>query len=319
MIPGRTLHRLASHICSAKTLERVVEPAIADLQKEYVSAGHLSRRVSVLVGGYAGILKAIAICALSVSVAGEDERLAIVRTFAWSASMVVVVVVLLMLPPLFTHSGMGWRMATTLVPQAVPLGVPIGIAFGVAFGLAARPALNIAKVIVCGAVAASLLSFAVLAWGVPAANQAFREMTFRELRAQGYQGDISGQQKGYSEMTFSELRRQEADFLANGEPRRASSVRLSFHRRFALAAATVALVSFLLGVPVNHRGLRGMLAFIVCFVYWMLMFAGEVSNRRGYLPVPIAAWLPNLVMIASAIFIASSSSSRLRGERGVAQ
>ena len=38
MMPGTTLHRLAAYICSAKTLERVVEPAIADLQKEYDDA-----------------------------------------------------------------------------------------------------------------------------------------------------------------------------------------------------------------------------------------------------------------------------------------
>ena len=40
MMPGRTLHRLAARLCSAKTLERIVEPAIADLQKEYADARH---------------------------------------------------------------------------------------------------------------------------------------------------------------------------------------------------------------------------------------------------------------------------------------
>jgi hypothetical protein len=35
MIPGQTLHRFAARLCCAKMLERVVEPAIADLQKEY--------------------------------------------------------------------------------------------------------------------------------------------------------------------------------------------------------------------------------------------------------------------------------------------
>ena len=45
MMPGRTLHRLAAHICSAKTLERVVEPAIADLQKEF--AARIARRARV--------------------------------------------------------------------------------------------------------------------------------------------------------------------------------------------------------------------------------------------------------------------------------
>ena len=44
MIPGRILHRLAAAVCSAKTLERVVEPAIADLQKEHAQALDVRRR-----------------------------------------------------------------------------------------------------------------------------------------------------------------------------------------------------------------------------------------------------------------------------------
>ena len=91
MIPGVALHRLAAHICSAKTLERVVEPAIADLQKEYASAGAglASRRVWVLLAGYAAILKVIAMCALSVSLESADERRAVARTLAWSVTIVV--------------------------------------------------------------------------------------------------------------------------------------------------------------------------------------------------------------------------------------
>ena len=49
MMPGRTLHRLAAHICSAKTLEHVVEPAIADLQKDMPALRVLSRRGLVLL------------------------------------------------------------------------------------------------------------------------------------------------------------------------------------------------------------------------------------------------------------------------------
>src|SRR5688500_2942938 len=51
MLPGRLLHRLAAHICSTNTLERVVEPAIADLQNELfaVYQRNVFRRVTVLV------------------------------------------------------------------------------------------------------------------------------------------------------------------------------------------------------------------------------------------------------------------------------
>ena len=119
-------------------------------------------------------------------------------------------------------------------------------------------------------------------------------------------------------MTLSELRSQEAHFSADGEPRRARQFAFSFHLRFALAAATLALVSVLLAAPVDHRGLRGLFAFTVCFVYWVLMLVGNVGSRRGYLPVPIGAWLPNLALIATAMLIVSSRSSRLRGSLSAA-
>ena len=80
MIPGRALHRVAAALCSAKTLERAVEPAIADLQREYgIVAGNTVSRLWVLITGYGAILKVIVICALSVSIETDDERRALRR------------------------------------------------------------------------------------------------------------------------------------------------------------------------------------------------------------------------------------------------
>ena len=107
-------------------------------------------------------------------------------------------------------------------------------------------------------------------------------------------------------MTLSELRGEIAHFSADGEPRRARQFAFSFHLRFALAAATLALVSVLLAAPVNRRGWRVALAFGACFAYWVLMFAGDFGSRRGYLVPPLGAWLPNLVLIATAMLFASS-------------
>ena len=312
MIPGRALHRLSARVCSAKTLERSVEPAIADLQQEYAGAGGVAGRVWILLTGYFAILKVIAICVGSVSVETDEERRTLVRTLESCAVMVALILVMLMVPPLIQYSSMGWRVATTLVPQAMALAVPIGIAFGLAFGLSPRPTMNLAKATLGGALVASAFSFVILAWGVPAAGDAFREITFRELRASGYQSPVT-LQKGYNEMTLSELRSQAAHSAADGEPRRARQIVSSFHFRFSFAAATLALVSVLLAAPLNHRGLRGLLAFAACFVYWVLMFVGELGNRAGYLTPPLGAWLPNLVLLLSAIVIACSRRSRLRG------
>ena len=105
-------------------------------------------------------------------------------------------------------------------------------------------------------------------------------------------------------MTLSELRGEIAHFLA-AEPRRARRLAFSFHLRFALAAATLALVSVLLAAPVNRRGWRVALAFCACFAYLLLMFAGDLGSRRGYLSPALGAWLPNLALIATAMLFAS--------------
>lgn len=317
MLPGRMLHRVAYCICGTKTLERVVEPAIADLQNEYaVAATPPLRRAATLLTGYVGILKVIAICALSVSAAIEDERRTLVRTVAWSATMVAVILAIFLAPLLYSRPTMGWRLATAFVPQALALAIPLGIAFGIALGLRARPTMNIAKMLLLCALAASALNFGNLAWAMPAGNHAFREMTFRELRATGDEGPVTGLQKGYNEMSFSELQSESARFLAEGEPRRARQFTFRLHLRFALAAAAFALASVLLAAAARHRGWHSLIALGLCVVYWMLMVAGDVGSRRGYLPPPIGAWLPNLVMIGSAIVVASS---RLRGSRTTAR
>ena len=91
MIPGRTLHRIASYICSTDTLERIVEPAIADLQKEYAGTSSTAPRVRSLAIGYAAILKVIAICAFSLPVGSDEGRATLVRTLTWSLSLIIAI------------------------------------------------------------------------------------------------------------------------------------------------------------------------------------------------------------------------------------
>ena len=257
-------------------------------------------------------------CAFGVSVATDDDRRDIVRTIGWALTLMLMFVALLMLPPLYFFGGevRGWPAAATLVPQAVPLAIPCGVAFGLALGLRGRASTNTAKALLIGALAASAMSFAVLAWVMPAGNQAFREIAFRQLKAPGYEGQVT-LQKGHNEMTFAELRREIAVLSASGS-QQARRAAFSFHLRFSLAAAAVALASVLLAVRTRQPGVRLLIAVCSCLGYWTLLYAGDAASLRGYLTPPIGAWLPNLALIASAVMIASSSSSSLRGQRSVA-
>jgi hypothetical protein len=318
MIPGRALHRLAGRICGTSTLERIIEPAIADLQKEYEAQTRVFARAWVLFVGYFAIIKVISICAVNVSPATNEERRAIVRTCVWCVCIVSGMTALLIVPPYyhFAHAIRGWYPAMTLVPQAAPLAIPVGIALGVAFGLSVRPTLKLVKGVLLGAAAASALSFYVLVWAMPAGNQAFREIAFRAINTE-HQGPVL-LQKGYNEMTFSELRREIARFTAYGDARQARAAAFYLHLRIALSAATLALVSLLLVVRPNNHVARAVIAFAACGIYWILMLGGEWGTSRGYVSPSLGAWLANIVLVASAIVIASSRPSRLRVSKGPA-
>ena len=138
MIPGRALHRLAACICCAKTLEHVVEPAIADLQKEYASAPSECVRVQGSAGRLCrdyqgdGDLRAPPVCSqpprIATRSAGRSRGRSAVSLQSTACSSCAALLSR-------RQSITRWFAATTLVPQAVPLAIPIGIVFGIAFGL----------------------------------------------------------------------------------------------------------------------------------------------------------------------------------------
>ena len=192
MTPGRMLHHLAGFVCSEKSLERIVEPALADLQRE--------QRFLAVVTSYFAVLRVIVICALDVSVTTNDDLRALMRTLLWAFALTIATTMLLVLPPLSIHPELkDWGGTALLVPQALPLAIPIGLALGIAFGLSARVSMSLVKVILAGAAVVSLLSFATFVWLIPAANQAFRELTVSALQAKGYDGPPVTARKGLND------------------------------------------------------------------------------------------------------------------------
>jgi Lipopolysaccharide export system permease LptF/LptG len=319
MMPGRMLHRLAARVCSAKTLERVVEPAIADLQKEYAAAesGSAVRRARILFASYLAILEVTLTCALERPAATDDEWRAIVRIVAWSVGLTAVITGLLMLPPLsIVEARASSVFLAGLISQAVPLAIPMGLTLGIALGMAGRAATRgVTRVILLSAVLASLFSFVTLAWVMPAGNQAFRQSV---AQAAGITGQLI---KGPSEMTFSELDREAAIAAAAGNVTQASRYAWSFHLRFALSVASIVLAGFLLATSVRRTVMRVFTALLACFAYWALIFVGQelavfspvAPVYAGTTPaVVLGAWLPNIVL-AAAMLLGSSRSSRLRG------
>lgn len=310
MIPGRALHRLAARMCSAQTLEHVVEPAIADLQNEYAERTGANRAWALIIG-YAAILEVIAMCAFSASVATDDDRHAIVRTLAWALTLTTIFIALLMLPPLTIVDGsFSDTFLLGLVPQAVPLAIPLGLTFGIAVGMARRaPTRAVTKAILLCAMLASLVSFATMGWIMPPANQAWRESVART------KGITLPLEKGAAEMTFFELDREAAIAVSAGDTKSAGSYAWWYHLRFALSAASIVLVGLVFAAPVRHAAARLVVALLACLAYWALMYAGEglaVYSSAAPSTAVLGAWVPNIVLTAVAFVIASSRFSSLR-------
>jgi hypothetical protein len=72
MAVGMWLQRVARGICSSALCDRVLEPAIADLQHEYAQPGPAWRRR--LLGGYAAFWWSFAWCVARDAVASESRR-----------------------------------------------------------------------------------------------------------------------------------------------------------------------------------------------------------------------------------------------------
>ena len=134
---GAQLRVIAARILNQRTMERVIDPLLADLQLEHTEAiqqKRIWRGRWVLVAGYVVSLKTIALCGANTafeSLRGwtADDRVATNRTLRFSAAAMAVTTVVLELPALYswpfswrqTHNP---RLLVYLVPQALVLAVP---------------------------------------------------------------------------------------------------------------------------------------------------------------------------------------------------
>ena len=124
--------------------------------------------------------------------------------------------------------------------------------------------------------------------------------------------------KNPQEMTFPELRQAIARRGAAGLGANTELVEL--HRRFSIPFACIvfALVGLPLGMqPTRAIRARGFtLSLTLIFLYYIFLTMGEDLGRKGILPIPLALWLPNLVLggIGGYLFLRSAREVPLLGQ-----
>ena len=297
--PGDRLRRLAARVCEQRTMERLVEPIVADLQAEYDTAvAQGGRRARWLVWrGYGAFWKALGLHCIMSTFQPSDSNDNLRQVVAFSFGALAIMTALLIVPPMLDY--LKWdggpleklRLILLLVPQALPLSIPMGICVGVVCGMRGRRTSprHVAAVLAIAAVA-TFGVWTMLEWGVPAANQAFREILVARL------GDarLVHLEPGLNELGLSRLsQRTDAPAIQ--------------HSRllWALCFATGPLALFSLGLAgvVRRLGVAVVISFMAILLYWALMASIDEALREGALR-GAGAWVANaLFMLAGVLML----------------
>jgi lipopolysaccharide export LptBFGC system permease protein LptF len=313
-LPGRSLRAFAARICDAETMERVIDPIVADLQWEHEDAlrqGRVWQSRRLLLRAYAGFWRTLAWLALWRTVGfGRGVDIATVRrACVFSFAAFVSVTVASVMPSLTGVAPWGGSTMTRmllsayLIPQALLLSIPVGVAIGVLVACRGRLTTrrDVYSVLLVGA-ACACLSWLLMEWIVPDANQRFRELVYAQLPTESR---VNPLERGVNELGLSRL----------GLRKDPIAVR-HFHRLWAYCFATVPLALFALSLAVSiKRGGFALAGFVAaCFAYTASMFILDGLAAESALPPMLAAWLPTLLLLIGAAALLVLRGFRLQAE-----
>jgi hypothetical protein len=313
--PGRWLRAAAARLCATPTLDRVIDPIVADIQLEYeeaVRAGRFRRAAWIRVSGYCAFWKAIALHAVQ---AGPRALWAFLAADDWMLgriilnSMLVFITVSLLLtasPAIDLYSRVqNLKLTLLLLPQAMALGIPVGLSVGiVCSGYDPRTRAGRTRGLLVLGVAGTLLAFAVML-SFPVANQAYRLEMANQIEGRGITSDSLP--RGPNELSLSELATRSKTADAAGLSNIARRHMRAYHLRFALPAGTFVLGLLAVAIcgAMRGRALRLLAVVIAIGVYWAILASGE---RQTNLPTLLAVWAPNAVLMAIALAVLKVSS-----------
>jgi hypothetical protein len=319
MRPGTRLRSFANRVCSRSTMDRLIDPVIADLQCEHEHATRRGQRWGrrwMLVEGYLAFWRVLALHVPVIwtrRVTGEwaaSDHSAVARALGSAALTMIILTAVFIAPPLQGVARLGGHMAWLLfllLPQSLPLSLPLSLCVGMLYGLRDRPVtIAVRRAILVIGLAASLASFATITLLIPAANQAFRVT-------------IAGQHvvRGVNEMSVASLREQALAKKHDGRLDQAGSLLFSYHARWALVGAALVFALFGLGVTALRAGrvATAGIGAIGCVVYVTYFFELKYVSSSVFSDERVAlglAWLPNILLILTSMaFLSATHDARL--------
>jgi hypothetical protein len=320
-VPGARLRALVSALFDQATADRVLLPAIADLQHEVAenNDGSLFGRALVRLRAYAAFWRALVAC-LVLRRSGDDGR-EWARTVVGAMSTLIVVTALLMYGParrlLDVMEPVSFML---LLPQALAVSIPCSVlGAGLLRGARAtsepgsRTAMG--RAVLGYSLVAVAASFVVMVWAVPSCNQAYRQRIYVRMAAKaGRPLSPAMSIKGYPEMTVSELleARNSSRFdFKNPRSWRVERERAGYylHLKGAVPAASLALGLMTIALSPRKRGrwlspIVGLvLAIATLFVYYLLLFSFRELTWAMVTPAWIGAWGPPLYFSVLALLV----------------
>lgn len=319
--PGTRLRALAARVCSARTMERLIDPVVADLQVEHASAAGARGRWLARLRGYVAFAKVGLWC--GVFGLGEarrnwsaEDRENLRRTLWLAGGAIALVSVPLWLMELprtrdylesmrdteFPPTASVQQMMMYLLPAILPLSMPIGFAIGIAFATNRRElSRRLVGAVILAALVVSVFSFATIGWLTPRTNQLYREAVVGEFVM-----------KGDREFTLSDLRlatsegmRQRFAQLRMSDRYRAFTFEL--HQRLGIAMAPLTFCALALVLTTRRRlTLTATIAGLsVAFLsYWGMRWLGYGLSLGDSMSPQLAAWIPQVVLMAGTILVA---------------
>jgi len=312
MTPHHRFRAMAARLCSATTMERLIDPVLTDVEIESRNAnaqGRPWRSRWIRLAGYFTFLKVIAWLGYRRTVRdwSAADGQAFARTIGLSASAFLLSALFLISP---AAPRVPANLLLYLIPSTLPIAIPVGIALGIFCGLGGRAVSSRLKgAALALALACSAASLATTIWILPAANQAFRVSVMEHLT--GRRVTLT---PGAMEMEIGELGRSVEALAQAGRARDARKMAIGYYRRWALPCAPFVVALFALAVMPRRPARWWILAAAAggtCLGYFFLLLVADVAARRTLLPVVVSMWLPNLVyaVVSTGLMVVTPRAS----------
>ncbi len=290
-VPGNWLRTFAGRIYDQDTLDRVVLPAIADLQHECVD----DAPVAVRLRAYVGVWKTMAIC--SVSDAYLDARPTIGNVTRRMAVILPLVMGGILLPPLMNArpaNGEPFRLLLlTSLPQAFAAALLVAYYFAVTLEQWPTSPRRLLPAICATSAICTVIMLLLTMVVVPQSNQLFRTSVAERLRANH---TVAAPTLGPSEWSLTDLISR-----ASGTSPERDAARQQISARLAASTLPIMIGFVALGISGFRFNIALFSGTWVLMLYFAALRSAAPSSYRP--PTVESVWLVNAVFTLGGLWL----------------